>query len=209
MSVTQEEWEGIQMLITTMHEYQRRHNVTKMCISNVTTVLDFIDGARERFRAKTVFAVWQEPLKVLTREDGSIYTDTPTYTCIHLVVQCADGRLLDPSFEVAQHNPTYVDSFAKLTAVLSELEKRSTGTRYNEGADGAHERELFMKDLLAQFLRFEQGSVRKLNSGGWCYTDNGKEFYHAQFDFLNEWIQTLPLGKKRKIQAAVRFAARA
>lgn len=195
-------------MIDTMHEYQRRHNVSNMCISNVTTLLDLIDGTREKFRAKTVFAVWEGAPTLCTRDNGSTFNNTPITVCAHLVVEYngIEQKLLDPSFETAQHKPTYVDSFSKLPSVMAESNDRlkTNGETYQ---NGDYSKEVFMAVTLRNFLDLAS-ITRKLNHGGWAYAEGGKEFYHAQFDFLTEHREMLPLEKKRKVYAAIRSAAR-
>lgn len=107
----------VRAVLYALHYHQKEHNITKQCITNVTTFIDVITPLiKNKVTAKAVVGVGWDA------EKKEIYI-----ICGHLVVEIDDLGIFDPSHEIHNlKNTKWCDSFQSLNEAYPTREEKKT-----------------------------------------------------------------------------------
>ena len=146
-----------------MHKYQKINNVKGHCIQNCQYLYDCItkNGLSDTIKPKAVIVSYH-----LDNENIAFH--------VHMILQDADGTIIDPSFEIASVKGTYHTSI-----------KGFIDSFKNDKSLGAHYKEI-IKTTASKFLSFIPFTYRIMDNNGPIITD--KLHYNLQADWIEKYV---------------------
>lgn len=143
-----------------MHAYQKINNIKGECIQNCQYLYDCItkNGLCDFIKPKVVITVYQT-------DDG------PAIFIVHMVLQDADGNLIDPSYEVASLKRDYHTS---VKGFINSL----------KNCKGLLDQKDVIKSTISQFLSLIPFEERIMDNNGPILTN--KLTYNLQADWVEE-----------------------
>lgn len=145
-------------LVQLMYDYQKKNDIKGRCITNSIYVRDYMKTNKKNATMKAVIAVGK-----VGKNDMMVG--------IHMVVEL-EGIIIDPSYEISQHNLIYVDSFSKAMAL-------SKGATYIDGYG------LSKKELIKEFLYFIE-VAKKINDD--IIENIDMDYYMAQGEYVKKML---------------------
>ena len=124
------------MVLNLMYNYQKKHNITKQCITNSIYLRDTLLANDIPSKVKPAIAVW-------TTENNELMV------CVHMFVQYKNN-MLDPSFEVFEQDAEYYDKINTVLDMIKGIDIDKNGIN--------------IKDVIATYLKFIKIAER-INNG--------------------------------------------
>jgi hypothetical protein len=172
MTLNEGKKNAIAVIVDAMHQYQRKHNIKKQCITNTQYLYDSIKASFPCLDVKTKAIIgFRNNDKILGVDEKSQkkYVNRETYTVVHMVVLIDDKIIFDPSAEINDmEDLDYVGrEFKGLIKTLREL--------------GMCEE--MINTLIKQYMLF-LGYEKKMNNGEGLVVD--RQYYNNQADYVEE-----------------------
>jgi len=175
MSLNEGKKNAISMIVDTMHEYQRKHNIKKQCITNTQYLYDSIKASFPYLDIKVKAIIgFRNSDKIIGVDEKSKkkYINRETYTVVHMIVLIDGKKIFDPSAEINDmEDLDYVGyEFKGLIKTLREL--------------GMSEE--MIDKLIKQYMTF-LGYEKKMNNGEGLIVD--RQYYNSQADYVEETMR--------------------
>lgn len=172
MALNREKQNAIEMIVQTMHEYQRKHDIKKQCITNTQYLYDSIRASFPSLNVKVKAIIGfrnNDDVVAVNEKNKKKYINRETHTIVHMVVLIDNKKIFDPSAEINDMKDLqYVGfDFQKLIKTLRELGMT----------------EDMVKKLIKDYMTFF-GYENQMNNGKTLIVD--RQYYNNQADYVEE-----------------------
>lgn len=153
----------VNMFLKHMNEYQKKNNIVAKCIANSMLLRKYLLSNNHYAKLKAVFAVYDN--KDLKKS---------VLSC-HMVVEVNDeGNIIDPSYEVNQHDVQYMDKIPELVKYLKRLKESCTVIM-----DG-----LSIQQAIVNFVEFLKNADDVNNNGKKLSDGKALTYLRAQEEYV-------------------------
>jgi hypothetical protein len=150
----------VNQLVYAMLEYQKQNNITGKCVVNSVYLRDYLLSIGMKADVKAVIA-------------GYINEERKEqFLVCHMVVETEQG-IVDPSYEISQHDATYVDKLHNIKGWEHMKTCKSEG--------------LSVREVITNFISFIK-QADEINTEDLTVSGSAYDYYEAQHKFVSQTL---------------------
>jgi hypothetical protein len=153
----------VNQLVYAMLEYQEKNNITRECVANSVYLRDYLLSIGMKANVKAVIAGYKNE----ERKEQIL-------VC-HMVVETDQG-IVDPSYDISQHDATYVDELHRIRG----WEHMKTCKKTEDS--------LSVKEVITSFINFIK-KADEINTKDLTVTGRAYDYYKAQHEFVKQMLK--------------------